>query len=170
MVTTHGMCVEFRVPMLPLKQICTPSNRTSHLTPLSPNLSPAVVETPGPRNPMRSQFTFFGKRMKENKRPVSMHVSSSQAEILGRGGLDKLATPFPTRTKECAPQGGKRGNFFKSSQHQKELGRFEREFVEVDKIGSGEFGSAIKVRYEHEEEGRVYAVKKSKRFEGIRHR
>lgn len=49
-------------------------------------------------------------------------------------------------------------------------GRFERDFVEVDVIGAGEFGSVIKVRYKDDHEDKVLAVKKSRRFEGNRHR
>lgn len=50
-------------------------------------------------------------------------------------------------------------------------GRFLREFVEVDELGSGEFGKAMKVRYKDANRGEaVFAVKKSKRFEGVRHR
>lgn len=49
-------------------------------------------------------------------------------------------------------------------------GRFERDFVEVDEIGAGEFGRAMKVRYKHGRGGAVFAIKKSKRFEGLRHR
>ncbi|KAI0829716.1 hypothetical protein BC628DRAFT_1487315 [Trametes gibbosa] len=50
-------------------------------------------------------------------------------------------------------------------------GRFEREFVEIDEVGSGEFGRVLKVRYKDGTRGdTVYAVKKSKRFEGVKHR
>ena len=51
-------------------------------------------------------------------------------------------------------------------------GRFESEFVEVEKIGSGEFGTAMKVRYKDDKKGanRLFAIKKSKRLEGARHR
>jgi mitosis inhibitor protein kinase SWE1 len=49
-------------------------------------------------------------------------------------------------------------------------GRFERDFVEDDEVGSGEFGKVMKVRYKSGREGEVFAVKKSKRFEGVRHR
>lgn len=52
----------------------------------------------------------------------------------------------------------------------KPLGRLERDFIEVDEIGAGEFGSAIKVRFKHGSDTKVYAVKKSKVFEGNRHR
>jgi mitosis inhibitor protein kinase SWE1 len=48
--------------------------------------------------------------------------------------------------------------------------RFERNFVEVGELGSGEFGKVIKVRRKDGDDNEVYAVKKSKRFEGIRHR
>lgn len=47
-------------------------------------------------------------------------------------------------------------------------GRFERDFEEIEEIGSGEFGRVIKVR--KSKTGEVYAVKKSKRFEGVKHR
>lgn len=47
--------------------------------------------------------------------------------------------------------------------------RFERDFVEDDEVGSGEFGKVLKVRYKDGREG-VFAVKKSKPFEGVRHR
>ncbi|KAG5652393.1 hypothetical protein H0H81_005150 [Sphagnurus paluster] len=49
-------------------------------------------------------------------------------------------------------------------------GRFERDFLEYDEVGSGEFGKVIKVRCKNGDDGEVYAVKKSKRFEGPRHR
>ncbi|KAI0743749.1 hypothetical protein C8Q80DRAFT_1220637 [Daedaleopsis nitida] len=50
-------------------------------------------------------------------------------------------------------------------------GRFEREFVEIYELGSGEFGRAMKVRYKDAARGEdVFAVKKSKRFEGVKHR
>jgi mitosis inhibitor protein kinase SWE1 len=52
-------------------------------------------------------------------------------------------------------------------------GKFEREFVEIGELGSGEFGKAMKVR-RHDSStsgtgGEITAVKKSKRFEGVRH-
>jgi mitosis inhibitor protein kinase SWE1 len=47
-------------------------------------------------------------------------------------------------------------------------GRFEREFVEIDEVGSGEFGRVIKVRRKGHAE--IFAVKKSKMFEGVKHR
>lgn len=50
------------------------------------------------------------------------------------------------------------------------LGRFDKEFVEIDQIGSGEFGKVLKVRSKNGPSGHVWAVKRSKPFEGPRHR
>jgi len=52
----------------------------------------------------------------------------------------------------------------------RQSGRFEQDFVEDDEVGSGEFGKVMKVRYKSGREGEVFAVKKSKKFEGVRHR
>jgi mitosis inhibitor protein kinase SWE1 len=54
-------------------------------------------------------------------------------------------------------------------------GRFGREFVEIGELGSGEFGKVMKVRRQNGStmsgtSGEISAVKKSKRFEGVRHR
>jgi mitosis inhibitor protein kinase SWE1 len=47
-------------------------------------------------------------------------------------------------------------------------GWFERAFTEIDDLGSGEFGKVMKVR--RNADGEVYAVKKSRQFEGGRQR
>jgi len=49
-------------------------------------------------------------------------------------------------------------------------GRFDRDFVEVDEVGRGEFGQVIKVQCKSGDDTEVYAIKKSKKFEGARHR
>ena len=48
-------------------------------------------------------------------------------------------------------------------------GRFERDFDEIEEVGSGEFGKVIKVRSKTGDDN-LYAIKKSKRFEGVKHR
>ncbi|KIP01906.1 hypothetical protein PHLGIDRAFT_112643, partial [Phlebiopsis gigantea 11061_1 CR5-6] len=48
-------------------------------------------------------------------------------------------------------------------------GRFDRDFVEIDELGRGEFGRVMKARYKQDTEV-MFAVKKSKRFEGVKHR
>ena len=72
----------------------------------------------------------------------------------GRASLSGLSSSFET----CA-----------------QSGRFEREFVEIGELGSGEFGKAMKVRRQDGAStpgtsGDITAVKRSKRFEGVRHR
>lgn len=50
-------------------------------------------------------------------------------------------------------------------------GRFERDFETVDELGSGEFGSVIKARSKKADDSEeLYAIKRSKRFEGAKHR
>ena len=49
-------------------------------------------------------------------------------------------------------------------------GRFQQDFVEVEEIGSGEFGKVMKVHCKNGREGEAFAVKMSKKFEGVRHR
>lgn len=49
-------------------------------------------------------------------------------------------------------------------------GRFEREFVALDEIGHGEFGKVLKARLKGDGHSEVFAVKQSKRFEGVKHR
>lgn len=42
--------------------------------------------------------------------------------------------------------------------------------MEVDEVGRGEFGQVIKVQCKSGDDTEVYAIKKSKKFEGARHR
>jgi mitosis inhibitor protein kinase SWE1 len=48
--------------------------------------------------------------------------------------------------------------------------KFEVDFITVDTLGTGEFGSVLKARYRQGKEHDVFAIKKSKRFEGVKHR
>lgn len=66
------------------------------------------------------------------------------------------------------PGAAVRGRMSLSSSEERP-GRFEREFVEIDELGRGEFGRVLKARYK-EGPSEVFAVKKSKRFEGVKHR
>ena len=49
-------------------------------------------------------------------------------------------------------------------------GKFERDFDEIEEIGSGEFGKVMKVKSKNGSSRAVSAVKRSKRFEGAKHR
>ncbi|TFY52403.1 hypothetical protein EVJ58_g10038 [Rhodofomes roseus] len=65
---------------------------------------------------------------------------------------------------------------FPSHRAKSSRGRFDRDLIEVDEVGKGEFGRVMKVRYKdgafagRGKGGELYAVKKSKRFEGAKHR
>lgn len=48
--------------------------------------------------------------------------------------------------------------------------KFEANFVTIDILGTGEFGSALEVRYKQGNGHDVFAIKKSKSFEGVKHR
>ena len=47
-------------------------------------------------------------------------------------------------------------------------GRFDRDFEEIEEVGSGEFGKVIKVQSKTSDA--LYAIKKSKQFEGAKQR
>lgn len=49
-------------------------------------------------------------------------------------------------------------------------GRFDRDFEEIAEVGSGNFGKVIKVRSKFSFSNSVFAVKKSKPYEGTKHR
>ncbi|KAI0718962.1 hypothetical protein C8T65DRAFT_69408 [Cerioporus squamosus] len=75
----------------------------------------------------------------------------------------------PARQQQ--PQSAVRNGRLPAPSDEEKPGRFGREFVEIDELGSGEFGRAMKVRYKDPARGDdVFAVKKSKRFEGVKHR
>ncbi|TFK63362.1 kinase-like protein, partial [Pluteus cervinus] len=52
---------------------------------------------------------------------------------------------------------------------EEQAGRFAGDFVEVGELGSGEFGKVIKVQLKSNAQ-ELFAIKKSKRFEGPKHR
>ena len=52
---------------------------------------------------------------------------------------------------------------------EEQTGRFELNFIEIDELGRGEFGRVMKARYKQGSK-EVFAVKKSKRYEGMKHR
>lgn len=102
--------------------------------------------------------------MKENRRPDTMYSVSP---------VPALREPKTRLQKARASEEHfVNRHLLSPSSKCEDEGRFESEFVEVEKIGSGEFGTAMKVRYKDEKKGanRVLAIKKSKRLEGARHR
>ncbi|KAK2463166.1 hypothetical protein APHAL10511_004821 [Amanita phalloides] len=74
-----------------------------------------------------------------------------------------------TGTKRTAPRASSLARRVINTSGEERPGRFERDFDEIDELGSGEFGKVIKVRSKKGYHG-LYAIKKSKRFEGPKHR
>ncbi|KAJ3911041.1 hypothetical protein F5877DRAFT_73483 [Lentinula edodes] len=77
----------------------------------------------------------------------------------------------PTRNRPLgdqkyrAPRSSTRTRRLSQPSHQRRPGRFEQQFAEIAEVGSGEFG---KVKDGNSDA--CFAVKKSKRFEGVKHR
>ncbi|KAI3618646.1 other wee protein kinase [Moniliophthora roreri] len=61
-------------------------------------------------------------------------------------------------------------NWLVAPSKQARQSRYERDFIEVAEVGSGEFGKVIKAKMRNSDNGECYAIKKSKQFEGTRHR
>lgn len=98
-----------------------------------------------------------------SQRSASGSSTSSQATLNSPSThrhLGASATPKPTARKPQASP---------IQRTEESRGRFETDFVDDDEVGSGEFGKVMKVRYK-DGRGGVFAVKKSQRFEGVRHR
>ncbi|KAJ7594330.1 hypothetical protein C8J56DRAFT_926490 [Mycena floridula] len=76
----------------------------------------------------------------------------------------------PSARRHIPTSSGQRPSLPRQFPESPHRGRYERDFVQVEEIGSGEFGKVIKVRVKGGDSGEVFAVKKSRRFEGVKHR
>ncbi|KAI0371183.1 hypothetical protein BV20DRAFT_1051922 [Pilatotrama ljubarskyi] len=117
---------------------------------------------------------------------ASKNVSTSLIPTRERRTSQNLRTPGPGLfagvhvprphthahpARQSHPQSAMRPGRLPAPSEEEKPGRFAREFVEIDEVGSGEFGRVLKVRYKDASRGStVFAVKKSKRFEGVKHR
>ena len=127
---------------------------------------------------IRAQLPISGKHMKENRRPESMIDGTTRSGIPTRTTTGRFPSGTHGQRKEAEkprpvdlPRASRRRASL-PAHLDSPLGRFERDFIEIDKIGAGEFGSVMKVRYKDARKNgdRVFALKKSKPFEGMRHR
>lgn len=165
---------EFRVPMLPLRSQYTPSSNSFQLT---PDRSPGLKASETLRS-VHTQLPISAKHSKENRRPESYIDSFVRPDSTSRIAPKRFSMVVPEQTKaqektRLMPLQRRSDNQIMRTSHASDaVGRFERDFIEVDKIGAGEFGSVIKVQYKDDRQGsgNVFAVKKSKPFEGNRHR
>ncbi|KAJ7091240.1 kinase-like domain-containing protein [Mycena epipterygia] len=116
-----------------------------------------------PKPHMPIQFSPSNNAL--NLSPGRSASSSSSASTLGSPTGARYvpdARHAPTPRPSCVRR--------LSDQSVERVGYFERAFEEIDELGSGEFGKVIKVRSRTRHSDPFYAVKKSKRFEGVRHR
>ena len=161
---------EWKIPALRIKTNNTLSNNTQQHTLFSSNQTPIFNSPFGARQSTKGNITAVGKRTshtKENQRPTT-HVRT-----LSNASTADVSSKFSTQPTNRARYHGDVRDVFQQQEAVRshdQRGRFERDFVEVDVIGAGEFGSVIKVRYKDDHEDKVLAVKKSRRFEGNRHR
>lgn len=96
-----------------------------------------------------------------------------------RGHTDSAANPSPKKKAGHFAQPAPRHSFPLQSGFlrprrsiafgEEQTGRFESKFVEIDELGRGQFGRVMKARYKQGSQ-QMFAVKKSKRYEGVKHR
>ena len=98
-------------------------------------------------------------------RSASNSSASSTSTVLPT----KRSRPSYSSTKRPAPRASSLAHRVITTSGEEQPGRFERDF-EIDELGSGEFGKVIKVRSKSKGNHKLYAIKKSKRFEGAKHR
>lgn len=100
-------------------------------------------------------------------------TSSSEGSLLGTPAklsfTDKHSPIIPPRSTKVSPRPSVQ-YLNKLTNEFERPGKFEREFTTLDNLGTGEFGSALKVKSKSGNDDDVYAVKKSKRLEGPKHR
>ncbi|KIJ49445.1 hypothetical protein M422DRAFT_27812 [Sphaerobolus stellatus SS14] len=117
-----------------------------------------------------------GKLQYLRRRSSSGAFSSSSSEGSPFGTPTKLSPPEVLRLPGTQPRPFRPstrpslGVLRREPNEHERPGQFERDFVVVEELGSGEFGSAIKVRYKEGNAKEVFAIKKSKRLEGVKHR
>ena len=102
---------------------------------------------------------------------------SSQRSNSGTWSSSIPALNLPTDGKQCtvplfdaASRPTPVARRLSDSFAEEQPGRFERDFVEIKEVGSGEFGKVIQVQRKGDGDVELYAIKKSKQFEGTKHR
>ncbi|KAK0202737.1 hypothetical protein DFS33DRAFT_1436723 [Desarmillaria ectypa] len=137
------------------------SRRTSSGTFSSGSDSMSMIGTPTrnqTQEPPRRKAVGHTPRSASSSSLNSVLSSPTTARVQPSPGHQRPPVPrksYPTRPSLTSSQ---------------DSGRFDRDFVELEEIGSGEFGRVIKVHSKADDDCETYAIKKSKTFEGIKHR
>lgn len=100
--------------------------------------------------------------------PIRSASGSSNSSAVTISPTDRSRYPSSLGSRGTVPRARSATRRLSELTAEGEPGRFEREFVELAEVGSGEFGKVIKVRRKMGSE--VFAIKKSKQFEGAKHR
>ncbi|KAF8622772.1 hypothetical protein AX15_006855 [Amanita polypyramis BW_CC] len=103
--------------------------------------------------------------------PSRSTSNSSSASSLSNLSPTKRSRPsYSNSTKRPTPRTSSLVRRIINSSSEEQTGRFEHDFDEIDELGTGEFGKVIKVRMMNKDDHELYAIKKSKQFEGPKHR
>ncbi|KAI0356125.1 hypothetical protein OH77DRAFT_1401291 [Trametes cingulata] len=171
----------------------------TRLTPKDWALPPPRVPTPA--SPLKHSMEASSRSTSGSSSAASTATNSPTVHVAAKSTSTFLAPPRERRTsqnlpglrtpapglfagvhvprphthahpaRQSHPQSAMRPGRLPAPSEEEQSGRFVREFVEIDEVGSGEFGRVLKVRYKDASRGdTVFAVKKSKRFEGVKHR
>lgn len=160
----------------------TPTRATPKVWGLPPQRLPAPV------SPLKNRLDFSGDHTTPSISSTSSTATNSPSAEASMRHLRTGALAMPQPTPMRAP------TFMRPQTHAHparvplgrmsspmddgRLGRFDRDFIEVDELGRGEFGRVMKVRYKdhalrpspREMGNEFFAVKKSKRIEGFKSR
>ncbi|OAX44090.1 hypothetical protein K503DRAFT_861674 [Rhizopogon vinicolor AM-OR11-026] len=134
----------------------------------------SVGGTPTRRNINLKDWPMPAARTFTVESASSRSSSNSSTISLNSPTIARHLPPKPIATHSHSPLGPRtrKTSTVEHVRNVSDAGRFEKEFVEVEQVGSGEFGKVMKVRAKLGRglQDTVWAVKRSKPFEGPRHR
>jgi len=132
-------------------------------------------QLPKPKFPLRLSPSSDALGKGSTSRSTSGSSSASSSSLISSPTTSRVTSNSnynATRSRLPRPSLVNSRRFSDVYMEEERPGRFERDFDEVEEFGSGEFGKVFKVRSKNKNEDGVifYAVKKSKQFEGAKHR
>ena len=118
--------------------------------------------------------TFSNVDSTRNKKIRPFSTSSSGESLSATSSLEDTPTHGRANAKKSLQRSRLIGRASHAFMQQEEIsdinrpGRFEEQFALVDELGNGQFGIVLHVKDKRTEA--EYAIKKSRRFEGVKHR